>query len=425
MRLLIHLYKEFLILIRDKAGLAVLYIMPLSLIILMTILQDGPFRDYKNAQIPVLFVNNDKDSLSSLIFEKLDEAGMFALVETDYSKHSPQKIKNLVESGDYKAAIVVHENTTKEVGKKLKIRLEKSFNSFAPVKSIYSNKPMEQGEIEIIWDPVTKKSFKDGLSMALEKILISFQANKMLKDVEKRLRTISGDKNLVIEDSPLISLSQTTTSEPDYALSGLNSVQHNVPAWSIFGIFFMIIPLAGNMIKEREQKTILRIHLIPSSLPYALAGKILTYLLVACSQFILVVLAGKFLLPLLGLPVLYTGSNVVSITLVVMSLGIAAAGYGVLVGTIFNTTHQASTFGAVSIVILAAIGGIWIPVFVMPQTIQLLSNLSPLAWGMEAFNTIFLRGGGLKVVYPQILKLTGMAVTMFYISYLLEKRKKR
>lgn len=425
MRLFIHLYKEFLILIRDKAGLAVLYLMPLSLIILMTIIQDAPFRDYKNVQIPVLFVNNDQDSLSTLIFEKLEEAGMFSLVKTDYGKLSSQKINELVETGEYKAAIILPKNTTKEVQRKLKIRLEKSFNSFSPVKSKFSNKPMEQGEIEILWDPITKKSFKDGLSMALEKILISYQANKMIKDVEKRLQIISGDKNLLIEDSPLIALEQTSTSEPDYALSGLNSVQHNVPAWSIFGIFFMIIPLAGNMIKEREQKTILRIHLIPSSLPFALAGKILTYLLVACSQFILVVLAGKFLLPLLGLPVLYTGNNFVAISLVVMSLGIAAAGYGILVGTVFNTIHQASTFGAVSIVILAAIGGIWIPIFVMPQAIQILSNISPLAWGMEAFNTIFLRGGGVKVVYPQIIKLVGVAVVMFYISFLLEKRKKR
>ncbi len=31
-----------------------------------------------------------------------------------------------------------------------------------------------------------------------------------------------------------------------------NSVQHNVPAWSIFAMFFIVIPIAGNMIRERE-----------------------------------------------------------------------------------------------------------------------------------------------------------------------------
>jgi ABC-2 type transport system permease protein len=423
MRLFIHIYKEILILIRDKAGLAVLYLMPLSLIVLMTIIQDAPFRDYKNANIPVLFVNNDQDSLSALILERLKEAEMFSLVETDFTKYSPVEIKELVESGKYKAAIILPENTTKEVEKKLKIRLEKSFNSFSPVKSKFPNKETEQGRIEIIWDPITKKSFKDGLSMALEKILISYQANKMIKDVEKRLQIISGDKNLIIEDSPLVAVNNVASSEPDFALSGLNSVQHNVPAWSIFGIFFMIIPLAGNLIKEREQKTILRLHLIPSSLPFALGGKILTYLLVACTQFVLVVLAGKFLLPLLGLPVLYTGNNIAAMSLVVVSLGLSAAGYGVLVGTVFNTIHQASTFGAVSIVILAAIGGIWIPIFVMPKAIQLLSIVSPLAWGMEAFNNIFLRGGGLKTIFPQVVKLVFVAIAMFYISFLLEKRK--
>src|SRR5690554_3770893 len=113
MRLLIHIYKEILILIRDKAGLAVLYLMPLSLIVLMTIIQDAPFRDYKNANIPVLFVNNDQDSLSTLILERLKEAEMFSLVETDFTKFNLDQITELVESGKYKAAIIIPANTTK------------------------------------------------------------------------------------------------------------------------------------------------------------------------------------------------------------------------------------------------------------------------------------------------------------------------
>lgn len=423
MKILNAIYKELLVLTRDRAGLAVLYIMPLVLIILMALIQDAPFRDYKDTHIPVLLVDQDNGELSELISEKLSETGMFSLVRADSGLWLDEKYTRLVADGTYKAAVVIKENASTHFDRKLRIRIEKSFNSFAAVKSSYPDPLPADNDIQIVWDPVIKKSFKDGLSTALNSILISYQADKTLVMVEDRLRRMSGDDKLIINNAPLFEVRQKETAEPDHALYALNSVQHNVPAWAIFGIFFMVIPLAGNIIKEREQKTMLRMRLIPGSIQIALLGKIFTYLLVAVTQFILVVLAGKYLMPVLGLPALYTGNNWAAISLVVMALGLAAAGYGVFVGTLFHTTYQASTFGAVSIVILAAIGGIWIPIFIMPEIVQKLSLLSPLSWGMKAFNTIFLRGSGIETVYQEILLLSGFAVVMFTGSFLWEKNK--
>ncbi len=423
MNILYAIYKELLVLTRDRAGLAVLYIMPLTLIVLMALIQDAPFRDYKDAHIPVLLVDRDENRISSLIRERLSGTGMFYIVHADSSLMADDRYVGLVADGTYKAAIVVGPDATANFEKKLRIRVEKSFNSFAAVKSSLPERLPPGEDIELVWDPVIKKSFKDGLSTALNGILVGYQADRVLALVEDRLRRLSGDDKLTMNNEPLITIRHKETSEPDYALYALNSVQHNVPAWAIFGIFFMVIPLAGNIIRERELKTMSRLRLIPGSIQVALFGKILTYLMVAVTQFILVVLAGKYLMPLLNLPVLYTGDNWGAIALVVLALGLAAAGYGVFVGTLFNTTYQASTFGAVSIVILAAIGGIWIPIFIMPEIIRALSHVSPLSWGMKAFNTIFLRGSGIQSVYPEVLLLTGFATLMFVASFLWERNK--
>jgi ABC-2 type transport system permease protein len=32
-----------------------------------------------------------------------------------------------------------------------------------------------------------------------------------------------------------------------------NSVQHNVPAWTLFAIFFIVIPLSINIVKEKTR----------------------------------------------------------------------------------------------------------------------------------------------------------------------------
>ena len=50
-----------------------------------------------------------------------------------------------------------------------------------------------------------------------------------------------------------------------------------------------------------------------------------------------------------------------------MAASLAATGYGLMVGTLAKTYEQASMFGAVSIVIAAALGGIMVPTYVMPH----------------------------------------------------------
>src|SRR5690606_15536902 len=65
----------------------------------------------------------------------------------------------------------------------------------------------------------------------------------------------------------------------------VNSVQHNVPAWAIFGMFFIVVPLAGNMIREREDGSAVRIELIPHALRWVALGKILFYTLICTLQF--------------------------------------------------------------------------------------------------------------------------------------------
>ena len=52
-----------------------------------------------------------------------------------------------------------------------------------------------------------------------------------------------------------------------------------------------------------------------------------------------------------------------------------------LISAIATSQQQASVFGAVSVVILAAIGGIWVPTFAMPNFLKILSNISPLSTG--------------------------------------------
>jgi ABC-2 type transport system permease protein len=46
-----------------------------------------------------------------------------------------------------------------------------------------------------------------------------------------------------------------------------------------------------------------------------------------------------------------------------------------------------------------------VPVYAMPKIMQQISILSPLSWGLNAFLDLFVRGGSLQTVWPEIAAL--------------------
>ena len=109
--------------------------------------------------------------------------------------------------------------------------------------------------------------------------------------------------------------------------------------------------------------------------------------------------------------------------LVAIFAGLAAIGLGLLLGTVAKTQEQSAPFGATFVVILAALGGVWVPVFVMPKFMQILSNLSPMNWGLNGFYDVFLRNASVKEILPEITLLLLFFIITTIISIVYNERK--
>jgi ABC-2 type transport system permease protein len=196
-----------------------------------------------------------------------------------------------------------------------------------------------------------------------------------------------------------------------------STMQQNIPAWTIFGMFFIVVPLGGSLIRERQSGTLARLLAMPVSPFTILSGKIIAYVIICLIQFFLILVVGKTLLPLLGTPVLYMGQSIFGIILITLCSALAACGYGILIGTLARTYEQASMFGAVSVVIAAALGGIMVPIYVMPKLMQNISLFSPLSWGLTGYITLFVRGGGLLSVIREISLLLGFFIATTFCAW--------
>lgn len=209
----------------------------------------------------------------------------------------------------------------------------------------------------------------------------------------------------------------------DGKINQINSVDQSVPAWLIFSMFFILIPISNAFINEKNFGTFARIKTMNVSSFVLLFGKFIPYFLVNQIQVLVMILSGVFLMPLIGLESLHVRGDFIFIALVSFGVSCCAISFGLLIANIAKTSEEATTIGGVSNIIFSAIGGIMVPTFVMPKLMQDISAFSPLNWALESFLEVIVKGGGIDEVGLHVAKLCFFAIICFCVSYLLLKRK--
>jgi ABC-2 type transport system permease protein len=410
-RLLASIRKEMILLSRDWAGLGLLFVMPMVLIIVMSAIQDITFKKIADVKLTILYLDLDSDTLGISIEKGLMENSFFELVPlSDEQERTEEKVRQLIAESKYQIGMVIRNGSTMEIRER-----GRQF-----VRSALLEEEMETGddsitkraEVAIYFDPVIKKSFRESVKTALE-VFTSRLESKILYDAlsEEMEELVPGINMPDPSSSGGIEVEEIYATNPMNEIVP-NSVQHNVPAWTIFAMFFIVIPLTGNLVKERDSGTGIRLKIMPGNYLHVMGSKLTVYLLVCLVQMVLMLIVGVYLLPKMGLPSLHIGPHKLAILIMGIAIGLAATGYGVLVGTVATTHEQAATFGSISVIILAALGGLWVPVFMMPKAMQVISSFSPLNWGLQGFYRIFLHGEGIHGV----LKYGGWLLLFFIAS---------
>lgn len=419
-KLLMSVRKEFLLLVRDLGGLVILFVMPLILIITITLIQDGAYRNITEQRIPVLMADGDRAEMSANIRENLSKSGFFEVItQLDGNSVNEETARKQVLEGNYVMAIVIPENLSADLHSKVAQNVSQIMASFTGEETLPLDTLAHSKEVRIYFDPTVQTSFKENVKNAIDKMVYQIENQFIYQAFEAEL----GTENNFGGQSQFITFKEINPKSFEKDLIP-NSVQHNVPAWALFAIFFIVIPLSANIVKEKTQGTGLRLFTSPVSYGMLMTAKTLTYLAISLLQFVLMVLVGIYIFPLLGLPQLDVSGKAPLLTLVALASGLSAIGIGVLLGTLSQTQEQSAPLGATLTVILAAIGGVWIPTFAMPSFMQTLSNISPMNWGLQAFYDILLREGGLVAIMPEVGLLLLFSVICIFIAVIYEKTKR-
>jgi len=176
-RLLASIKKELLLLSRDRAGLAMLFLMPVFLVLVMTLLQDSTFKKLNEKQLPILIVNHDADTFGINIVKGLNSANFFKVSEDN--NLSKKELEKQIEKGNYLIGIIINENSTNLIKNSIKQKIQNQFPEEVGELFEMDGNETDQVKVEIFFDPVLKNSYKQSILGALKQFSAMVEAKLM------------------------------------------------------------------------------------------------------------------------------------------------------------------------------------------------------------------------------------------------------
>lgn len=404
--------KEWRLLWRDKVGLIFLFLLPMCLVLFITL--TSSVSPTEQRKIHLLLINQDPTGeFTKGVITGLSKIDSFEISTTLHKKPIDfNKAKKAVAVGDYQGVIIIPPNLSQQINTKIQQQTQPGNTA----------SPLPAAEIKVWYDPAIPKNFQSQVTSALQLLTQSIELQlwrQLINKLTYHQQPSAGQSNLVRINTDYIQ----TTSTPGQAQP--NEVQQNVPAWALFGMFFIITPLSGVIVKERKLGVMDRLWIAPVSLNLLIWGKILAFVCVNLLQLILMLAVGVFILPWFGFPKLNVTSHPGSLFIIGLAASLAATGFGMLIGSLVKTPEQASVIGPFIIVILASIGGIFVPPYLLPESLKHMTQYSPMFWALQSFIDIFVRNASLIELLPNILKLLCFALVTITLASVILKFYRR
>ncbi|RKR83947.1 ABC-2 type transport system permease protein [Mucilaginibacter gracilis] len=415
--------KDIRILSRDKVGITLMFGMPIALVLIITSIQNSTFNLVNKSKVALLVCNNDTGKLSVEFLQAVNGIGMFkmqTIPKTERSENLTERMHN----SEAPLAIVIPADFSTMIDAKAKLVSGKALNTFGLDGGKVDSAAKPMLPLNMYYKPALQNQFRQSVQGALYSALQVVQSKQILRVMYLAINSKKLPPKL---EDELLNNKITITETPvlwDGSRNIPNASQHNVPSWTIFAMFFVVISLAGSIVREKLSGSFIRLKTLPTNYFVALLSKQITYLLVTLLQAAVIFAIGIWLFPYMGLPVLNLPADFGALVFVSLVCGWCAVSYAICIGVFAQTQEQANGFGAISIVMLAAIGGLMVPSFSMPESFRVVMKLSPLHWCLEAYYGLFLEGGKLKDVLVNIIPLLGITLVLQATAVLGLKVKK-
>ena len=218
----------------------------------------------------------------------------------------------------------------------------------------------------------------------------------------------SFQKALAAWDSPPVT-SQTfqTNTENETGTSSENAFAQSLPGMMAQFAIAGLIGASEIIVQERKSGALDRLRGTAVPRLAILSGHWLAMFTMIFLQFIVLITFGQIFLRLN-----FFSSPGATLILSLASCAFVAS-LGLLIGILAKMPEQTAIFGLIPMFLFAGLGGAWVPIEMLGETVQKVSKFTPVSWIMSGYKEILIQGAGLNDILLNILILIGFSLLFF------------
>ena len=379
--------KDFRLFFKDKRAVLLSFLLPIVLISLFAFAFGGVGKNKQSEAVQLLVIDKDHSAASVAFLQKIQENKAVRTLIV-----SEEKARDRITAGDAAVALVIHKGFAE---KHRENTLELWYDQ------------AKQMQVAIL-QPIVVGSMMNtvGKQQITNRIRQSIRQSYPELSPKKRERIIH---NLPVQgsfDSPKIKMTAIVGQQKDTNLGLIQAVAGT----AILMLLFSIASIGSSLLEEKESGTLKRLLYSPIKPTRILFAKM-------CFAFIMAVLqlSLMFLFAWLAFK-LNIFTNIPALVLMIVATAFAVSSFGIFLMAISKTRAQAQSLSTLIVLIMSAIGGSMIPLFIMPAFMQKMAIFSVNYWGIQGFYDIFWRHLPTLAILPRVGVLLGIGVLMSLVS---------
>ena len=192
---------------------------------------------------------------------------------------------------------------------------------------------------------------------------------------------------------PPIRVTETTSSLLAAQGEVNGALAHTSPGMMLQFAFAGLLTASQIIVSERKSRALQRLLTTAIWRYHILLGHYLAIFVIISLQFLLLILFGQFILK-----VDYLRAPLAT-ALISFCAILCISAYGLLIGVVAKSDEQAVMISLISMFVFSGLGGSWVPLDATTPAFQMIGHVTPIAWAMDGFNNILIRGQGVQSVF--------------------------
>lgn len=352
--------KEFIQIIRDPRTLALTFVYPIMMLLLLGYAATNDVRN-----IPLAVFDQDRSPASRELLDAYKAADYFVIT---FDADSLDEIQTLIDSNAARAAIIIPPDYAEK---------------------IISNEPAEIGFIIDGSDPTLAGTALSAATMIGQSKGAEIIGQRMVVSGKTGANNIIDIRTQVWYNPEMVSAY--------FMIPGLIGMILQ---------FLTTLLTASSIVREKERGTIEQLIVTPLRPWELVVGKITPYIIISFVDAIEILVAGMLLF---NVPI--NGSVTLLLLLSALFL-VTTLGIGLLISTIANTQQEAMLITMFTLMPSIFLSGFFFPLAAMPSILQWISYVVPLRYFLVISRGIVLKGVGIESIFTEVIALAIFAVVV-------------